>query len=316
VRFAIREYLLLLRPRHWVKNVLIFVPLFFDLSAASSGAPGTAAQRLSLSPEAALLAVAYGFAAFSLLSSAVYILNDIRDRKRDRLHSVKRLRPIASGAVSVRAAFALLSVLLSGVCALVLSARAGGTPVFNKTARAVTAVYFAINAAYSFGLKNIPLVDVVILASGYVLRVLFGAALIGVEVSVWLYLVISTGAFYLGLGKRRNEITQESGETRKVMRFYSHNFLDKNMYVCQTLCVAFYALWSIDPATIQRFNTRAFVYTIPLILIILLKYSLNVETDSDGDPTSVVLHDRTLMLLCMVYVICAFCILYVNRSTL
>ena len=97
------------------------------------------------------------------------------------------------------------------------------------------------------------------------------------------------------------------------MRFYSHNFLDKNMYVCKALCVVFYALWSVDSTTIERFHTSAFVYTIPLIFIILLKYSLNIETDNDGDPTSVLLGDKILLLLCAVYIICAFCIIYLNR---
>jgi hypothetical protein len=149
-----------------------------------------------------------------------------------------------------------------------------------------------------------------------VLRVLFGALIIGSSISVWLYLVITLGAYYLGLGKRRNEITGAGGggETRAVMRFYSHNFLDKNMYMCQTLSVVFYALWSIDTATVQKLHTGAFVYTIPLVLIILLKYSLNIETASDGDPTSIVLHDKLLLFLCAVYLVWAFCIIYLNRS--
>jgi hypothetical protein len=144
---------------------------------------------------------------------------------------------------------------------------------------------------------------------------LFGALIIGSSVSIWLYLVITVGAYYLGLGKRRNEIVgMETGrETRAVMRFYSHNFLDKNMYMCQALCIVFYALWSIDAVTVQKFNTTAFVYTIPLVLLILLKYSLNIEANSDGDPTSVILRDKTLLLLCAVYVVCAFYIIYRNR---
>jgi hypothetical protein len=126
--------------------------------------------------------------------------------------------------------------------------------------------------------------------------------------------MITVGAFYLGLGKRRNEITGTGTETRAVMRFYSHNFLDKNMYMCQALCVIFYALWSIDAATVQRLHTGAFVYTIPLFLLILLKYSLSIEADSDGDPTSIVLHDKALLLLCAVYGVWAFCLIYLNRS--
>jgi hypothetical protein len=121
------------------------------------------------------------------------------------------------------------------------------------------------------------------------------------------------GAYYLGLGKRRNEIIANENKTRDVMRFYSHNFLDKNMYICQGLCVVFYALWSIDSVTVERFHTSAFIYTVPLILIIFLKYSMDIETDTDGDPTSILLNDKILLLLCAIYIICAFCIIYLNR---
>jgi 4-hydroxybenzoate polyprenyltransferase len=171
-----------------------------------------------------------------------------------------------------------------------------------------------LNIGYSLGLKNIPIVDITILASGYVIRVLFGALIIGTGISVWLYLTITLGAYYLGFGKRRNEMIKNGTGTRAVMQFYSHNFLDKNMYMCQALCVVFYALWSIDSVTIQKFNTTAFVYTIPFVLIILFKYNLNIEADSDGDPTSVLLHDKVIALLCAAYIVCAFFIIYANRT--
>jgi 4-hydroxybenzoate polyprenyltransferase len=296
----IKDYAALLRVRHWIKNVLIFIPLFFNIN-------------IFYIPH--ILSTAFGFVCFSLLSSIVYILNDIKDIEKDRRHSTKCHRPLASGRIPVPHALvtvAVLSLILVGLLALLSNQNA----LYNFKSIGLLLAYMLLNIGYSWGLKNIPIVDVTILASGYVIRVLFGALIIGVDISVWLYLVITMGAYYLGLGKRRNEIAGAETEKRAVMRFYSHNFLDKNMYVCQTLCVVFYALWSIDSATVQKIHTNAFVYTIPLILIILLKYSLNIETNSDGDPTSVVLHDKTLLLLCAVYAICAFCILYVNRSTL
>jgi 4-hydroxybenzoate polyprenyltransferase len=170
-----------------------------------------------------------------------------------------------------------------------------------------------LNIAYSFGLKNIPLLDVVILASGYVLRVFFGTLIIDSYMSIWLYLTLTLGAFYLGFGKRRNEIIKkETGRT--VIQFYSHNFLDKNMYMCQSLCVVFYALWSIDKGTVARLNTNAFVYTIPLILVILFKYNLTIETDSDGDPVSVILKDKILILLCAIYICTVFLIILISRN--
>ncbi|MHC6202233.1 UbiA prenyltransferase family protein [Breznakiellaceae bacterium SP9] len=251
-----------------------------------------------------------GFVCFSLLSSIVYILNDVRDLEKDRRHSTKCRRPLASGKIPVHHAIVAIVILSAILLVLLVLLYRQENSLYNFKSIGLLLLYALLNIAYSYGLKNIPIVDVTILALGYVIRVLFGALIIGVAVSVWLYLVITMGAYYFGLGKRRNEIAGNEKDTREVMRFYSHNFLDKNMYLCQALCIMFYALWSIDPVTVQKFNTSAFVYTIPLILLILLKYNLNIESSSDGDPTSIVLHDKVLVSLCAIYMICAFFILY------
>jgi 4-hydroxybenzoate polyprenyltransferase len=300
---ALKAYAGLLRLHHYIKNFLIVIPLFFSLGFLNN-------HDLAVS--------ALGFVIFSLVSSIVYVLNDIRDIEKDRLHPVKRLRPLASGRIPVSHAHVVLRVLAGVLLVLVSLLCILENQPTTWAAVGLLAVYLVLNIGYSYGLKNIPLVDITILASGYVIRVLFGALIIGISISVWLYLMITVGAYYLGLGKRRNEITGtgEGNETRTVMRFYSHNFLDKNMYMCQSLCVIFYALWSIDAVTIQRLHTEAFVYTIPLFLLILLKYSLNIEAASDGDPTSIVLHDKALLILCALYGVWAFCLVYLNRSTL
>ena len=295
----IQNYFQLLRIHHWIKNFLIFIPLIFSINLFN-------AKIITIS--------VLGFICFSVLSSVVYILNDIKDIEKDRLHTVKCRRPLASGEIPVSHAvisMVILSVLLLFFLTVLWAL---GNRLYYLMSIGLLLFYMLSNVGYSWGLKNIPIVDVTILASGYVIRVLFGALIIGVDISVWLYLVITMGAYYLGLGKRRNEISCNEEVKRDVMRFYSHNFLDKNMYVCQALCVVFYALWSIDPGTTEKFHTSAFVYTIPLILIIFLKYSLNIETDTEGDPTSVLLNDKILLLLCVTYIVCAFCIIYLNRT--
>jgi len=300
VNFSLRTYFRLLRVHHWIKNILVFIPLFFSLSFFDV-----------LSVKAALL----GFISFSLLTSIVYILNDIRDIEKDRLHSSKRHRPLASGEISVHHAIIILVILFASLIALFGILRIQDNRLYNLKSVGLLLLYMLLNIAYSMGLKNVPIVDVTILASGYVIRVFFGAVIIGVDISMWLYLVITMGAYYIGLGKRRNEINAGETGTRVVMKFYSHNFLDKNMYMCQTLCVVFYALWSNDSVTVERFHTSAFIYTIPLVLIIFFKYSLNIETENDGDPTSVILGDKILLVLCMAYIIsCAF-IVYLNGAT-
>jgi len=295
-----RYYLQLLRVRHWIKNILVFMPLFFSQNFLNA----------SLVTD-----TVFGFICFSLLSSVVYIFNDIRDMEKDRLHSTKRLRPLASGEIPVPHAVTVMAILSVALIAVLVMVRTQGNRLFSLKAIGLLLLYAALNVAYSWGLKNLLLVDVTILAAGYVIRVLFGAMISGVNVSVWLYLVVMLTAYYMGFGKRRNEITGNETGTRVVIRFYSHNFLDKNMYVCQALCVVFYALWSIDSETVKRFHTSAFVYTIPVILIIFLKYSLNIETDAYGYPTSVLLGDKIQIFLCMAYIICALCIIYLNRDS-
>jgi 4-hydroxybenzoate polyprenyltransferase len=293
-----KKYIQLLRINHWIKNTLIFIPLFFT------------SELFSIS---FFISVFLGFICFSLLSSIVYILNDMRDIDEDRLHSFKCRRPLASGEITVPHAIAVMVILFTALIALLAILLFRENLLYNLKSIGLMLLYIVLNIAYSWGLKNIPIVDVTILAFGFVIRVVFGALIIGVNVSVWLYLVITLCAYYMGLGKRRNEIIGTETRTRAVMKFYTHNFLDKNMYMCQALCVVFYALWSIDSVTVQKFNTTAFVYTIPIILIIFFKYSLDIETCTDGDPTSVLLGDKVLLLLCGAYIVIAFCIVYFNR---
>jgi len=295
----IRYYFQLLRIHHWIKNFLILIPLFFNISLFNISV---------------ITSTVLGFIYFSVLSSIVYILNDMRDIDKDRRHIVKCRRPLASGEIPIAHAAVLLAILSLVLLTFLTVLWIQGNRIYYPMSIGVLLLYMVLNIGYSYGLKKIPIIDVTILASGYVIRVLFGALIIGVSISVWLYLVIIMGAYYVGLGKRRNEIIGDENGRQDVTRFYSHNFLDKNMYVCQALCVVFYALWSIDPVTVEKFHTSAFVYTIPLILIIFFKYSLNIETDTNGDPTSVFLSDTILLLLCVTYIVCVFGIIYLNRA--
>lgn len=281
-------FLRLMRVRHYVKNLLVFAAL---------GCSG-----LLFRPDRLTAALA-GFAAFCAVSSAVYIVNDLRDREKDRLHPVKRNRPIASGEVSPGSAKVLAGALL-----LAAAFFAGLTG--HPRSGVLPALYFALNTAYSLGLNNWPLADVAILSSGFLIRVAYGAVVAGVELSGWLYLVITTLALYLALGKRRNELARTGGEARNVLRYYSLAFLDKNMYMSLTLTNAFYALWCMDGLTSSRYGVSP-LFTVPVVLLITMRYSMDVEGDSDGDPVEVLLHDRLLLVLCLIYFACMFTILYV-----
>ena len=185
---------------------------------------------------------------------------------------------------------------------------------FHPLSTALLAVYFLLNLGYSLGLKNIPLLDVTILAAGYLIRAMYGSVVTGIEMSDWLYLVIISAAFYLGLGKRRNELKKQGSEdTREVIRKYSFSFLDSNMYICMALVVVFYALWTMDAKTIEAYHGSRMVWTVPVVMLIFMKYSMTVEGNSDGDPVEVLLHDKVLLGLCAFYLLLMLALLYVIR---
>lgn len=284
------KYFKLLRCHHYIKNFLIFFPLIFSGNIFNI-------ELLSL--------VIVGFINFSLVSSIIYIINDIRDIDQDRMHSTKRFRPIASGNVSIKEAYIINFLLVLSV--IVLNILFGKITLISWL---VLIMYFIFNVLYSFGLKKIPLVDIFILVFGFVLRVIYGSVITSIEISNWLYLTVSAFSFYFGLGKRRNEITREGIDSRGVLRKYNKEFLDKNMYLCLSLAIIFYSLWTVDNQFMSTLSNQYLVYTVPLIILISMKYSLIIETGGDGDPVEVVLHDKILLGMILFYSLILLLILY------
>lgn len=270
-----RRYLKLMRVKHYIKNILIFFPIIFS---GQIMVPAVLVEGIIL------------FLGFSALSSTVYIMNDIKDVDKDRLHPEKCKRPIASGEISAKKGkcIAFFCVIAAICCQLFVG-------MANGIGWLILGGYFLINFLYSVvGWKNIPLVDVCILTAGFVLRVFYGAVNLGIIISPWLYLVIFTGALFMGFGKRRNELLQCGNETRAVLAMYSGDFLDKSMNSCMTLSIAFYTLWCMEKdADINGF----LLLSVPVLVFVLLKYSLDTETNSDGDPVNVILGDKILILL-------------------
>lgn len=284
-----KHYLKLMRVHHYIKNFLVFAAL---ICSGQLFDPGKLTAGIA------------GFVAFCMVSSVVYIVNDIRDKEKDRKHPTKCRRPIAAGTVSVKAACALAAVLL--IVAAFCNAIAA-----DLTATSLLVLYLVLNLAYSFGLKNIPIVDITILVAGFLIRILYGALVTEITISNWLYLTVIAVSFYFALGKRRNELKFISeGETRQVLKAYPINFLDKSMNMCLTLANVFYALWSMDEKTVTFYNSDALIFTVPIVLLITMKYSLAIEGESDGDPVEVLLHDKILLALCVVYLAAMFTILY------
>ncbi len=285
-----KNYIKLARPHHWTKNALVLLPLLCSGQVLEW-------ERLRSG--------LWGFLAFSLLASGIYVINDIQDREKDRLNTTKCHRPIASGKISVPHAvvFCVLLLMLGLGCGyLAAGLKLGAWCAFFA--------YFLLNLGYSMGLKNVPLVDIAILVSGFLLRMLYGGAVTGIVLSKWLCLTVISMSFYLGLGKRRGELLRQKESTRAVLKYYSRDFLDKNMYMCVALTVMFYALWTVDSFTVARVGSEAMIWTVPLVILICMKYSLNVEGDSDGDPVEVLLHDKVLLLLGLILAVVIFGLIY------
>ena len=287
-----KKYLKLLRVTHWAKNGLILLPLLFS------------GKLFNLE----LLCISIiGVIEFSLLSSAIYINNDIQDIDLDKKHPRKKHRPLPSGEISIKQANTIKYLLILVVIILTALLSYKNKNVFIGL---IPLAYLIINIAYSKGLKNIAIIDVVILVSGFLLRVLFGSVITGIEISNWLYLMVMSASFYLGFGKRRNEIIKNGNKSRKVLKSYTKEFLDKNMYSCLTLSIVSYSMWATDASVISRTGNNYLIWTIPLIMIIFMLYSLEIEKDSFGDPVDVIINNKSILIMILIYGLAMFLILY------
>lgn len=292
-----KKYLKLFRVKHYLKNCLIFLPLFFNASILNFGK---------------VAKVSAGFFIFCLLASCIYIFNDLIDVEQDRKHPKKKFRPIASGEISELKAKIILFITYAVIICLQLLLWH-----FHKYSNAellyssiILVIYLVINLLYSKWLKNVPIIDVIILAMGFLLRVIYGGAIISVEVSSWLYLTILSISLYMALGKRKGELKKSGAKSRKVLSFYTNEFLDKFMYVFITSAIVFYSLWCI--IGIADLNKTAWLlYSVIFVIFIVMKYSLDLENDSLGDPIDVIYSDKILILSVIVYCIYMGTIIYV-----
>lgn len=286
-----KDFVKLIRVKHWIKNLLIFLPIFFSKNIHN---------------KEKLIGVIIGFISFSLVASSIYIINDIRDLENDKKHPVKKNRPIASGKIKVKNAIAISIIFLIVAFILLIV----GCIVFNANLIGgifYLILYFALNLAYSMKLKKKPIIDIAILACGFVIRVLFGGAIIKVNISSWLFLTIFAISFYLGLGKRRNEcIKYQEKDTRDVLKLYNTNFLNNMMNMCLSLSICFYALWAKD------YDNSIVLWSVPVVMLMCMKYSLNIEQDkSEGDPTDIIIKDKSLIILGGIYIVMMFLGIYI-----
>jgi 4-hydroxybenzoate polyprenyltransferase len=296
-----------MRPRQWTKNFAVFIGLVF-------------AQRLfdPIALERATLA----FIAFCLISSCIYLINDLLDLKRDQQHPVKRLRPLASGRLPVSWAIGGVVVLLLLCAALTSSLYAlpmPGRDIFARLGGAnflftfMISAYFIIQVLYSLRLKHIVLIDVFTIASGFVLRIIAGVVIIPVSISAWLYLVASFLALFLALSKRRHELVllqEQAHMHRQILKEYNVSMLDQMITITTTATILSYSLYTIEGPAL----THPLMITIPLVLYGMFRYLYLVYIRMEGgSPEEVLLRDRHMLgtvLLCIVLIIT---VLYILR---
>jgi 4-hydroxybenzoate polyprenyltransferase len=280
-----------IRPRQWVKNAFVLAPLLFSKNLF---APDPLGRAL----------VAFGI--YCLASSVVYLFNDIADIEHDRLHPQKRLRPIASGWLSMRlgaaAAAAIAAVAAAGALAL-------GWPF-----AATLASFWIINLVYTLRLKHAVILDVFAVSSGFVLRVVAGGLAIDVEISDWLLICTTLLALNLGFSKRRHELrvlAGQAGDHRSVLRDYSPAFLDMMISIVTACTLVSYALYTVSEETVSKFGTRGLLMTSPFVLYGVFRYLFLVYHRSEGgDPTQDLLSDRPSVVNLFLWVGAVAAVLY------
>ena len=286
----LKALLTTMRPRQWVKNVIVFFALVFDK------------QLFQLEPALRTLT---GFALFSLISSAVYIFNDIADIEADRQHPKKKHRPLPSGELPISVARGAGIFLVS----MVIPKAYLLTPAFA----AVLAFYFVMMIAYTKWLKHIPILDVMVIAAGFVLRVHSGVTLISVErFSPWLYVITTLGALYLGFGKRRAELTLlEDGAKshRKVLEGYTIPLLDQFITIVSSTTILAYSLYTFTAPNLP--DNHAMMLTIPFVIYAIFRYLYLIQISHvTGAPEEVVLTDRPLQISIALWGIVAMAVFY------
>jgi 4-hydroxybenzoate polyprenyltransferase len=281
-----------LRPQQWTKNLFVFAGLLFS---------GRLLDRAAWPPAVA------AFLIFCGLSGAVYLVNDVFDRATDAQHPIKRHRPIASGAMSPRLALGT-AIVLTSVCL------AGAVSVNTGLAMASTA-YVVLLAAYSAALKNFVIIDVLTLAAGFVLRAVAGAVAIAVPISHWLLVCTTLLALFIGLSKRRHELTLLSGGAaghRPILQEYSPYLLDQMISVVTAATLVAYSVYTFSSETAERLGSERLGLTIPFVLYGIFRYLYLVhQRNEGGSPSELLLTDRPLLVCVTLWVAAVVMVIYV-----
>ncbi len=290
--FKIRELIITMRPKQWVKNIVIFSALFFS-------------QDLFNPP--LFLKVLYSLILFTLLSGSIYIFNDLIDIEQDRRHPFKSKRPLASGKMT--RSTGVFSFIVLGSGSLILSF------LLSQNFGFVTLSYFILQILYTYYLKHIIILDVFCVAAGFLLRVLAGAVVISVPISTWLLICTMLLALFLSFCKRRHELfllEDEAVNHRTTLSEYSSYLLDQMISVVTASTFISYVLYTISEETIRKFKTTHLKYTIPFVLFGIFRYLYLIhQREGGGSPETILLKDKPMLLNILFYAITAAIILYI-----
>ncbi|MBL7843575.1 MAG: UbiA prenyltransferase family protein [Cyclobacteriaceae bacterium] len=281
----------LIRPAHWIKNLFLLIPTFFAGSIFQ-------VERLEI--------IILGIIAFSLIASAVYILNDLKDIEVDRIHPLKKDRPLASGAVSRSTATILLIIFI--VAGLSLSYLLH--PVFLI----LLSCYLVLNIAYSFGLKNIPIVDLFIVSLGFLIRIHSGGILSGVEVSHWLSIMVLLLSLFLVLAKRRDDLvlqTTSQSIIRKTSSSYNLEFINACLTIFAAVIVVSYIMYTVSAEVIAHFNSSYLFTTTVFVIAGIMRYlQITMVEQNSGSPTSILVKDKFILITILLWIISFYIIIY------
>ena len=288
---GMKNYLSLLRPRQWVKNLFVLLPAFFVGRITD----------FSLLGRTLIAAVS-----LCALASAIYIVNDVRDREVDRWHPTKRNRPLAAGRVSVTGALVLAFFLCVGSLAAAWALGVSVAELFG--------FYLVLNLAYSFGLKQAPILDVFIVSAGYVIRIFVGGAVGGVRISMWIIIMTFLLALFITLGKRRDDvlILNEPGmKERKALDGYDLPFIDSAMMIMAAVNVVSYIMYTVSPEVIAKFHTNKLYLTTLFVLLGTLRYlQLTYVEKRSCCPTDILYEDRFIQLTLVGWILAFMVIIY------
>jgi 4-hydroxybenzoate polyprenyltransferase len=285
------EYLKLVRPKDWAKNLFLFIPLFF------------AGETFNLKK---LELVFLGLIAFCCVASSIYIINDYRDREDDRNHPVKCKRPLASGSISGQRA--LILCLLLSILGFSLAWWIRDKFLF------VLGIYFLINLAYSLGLKAIPILDILILASGFVLRIKGGSVITHVPLSEWIIIMVFLLAIFMAIGKRRDDVLLKlsSGtDLRKSIKGYNLEFLNTLLALVSAVIIVAYFMYTMSSEVQARLGTYRLYYTCLFVIAGIMRYLQIIYVTADsGSPTKILYKDRFIQVTLLLWIASFISILY------